>query len=43
MSVAGMFFYMLGRVLLGRKNLIIMAHVSQILTFYTHQYKEKYV
>ncbi|KKK97511.1 hypothetical protein LCGC14_2652010, partial [marine sediment metagenome] len=41
-SVAGMFHYMLGKVLLGRKNLIIMAHVSQTLTFYTHQYKEKY-
>ena len=42
MSVAGMFFYMLGRVLLGRKNLIIMAHVSQILTFYTYKYRGEY-
>jgi hypothetical protein len=42
MSVTGMFLYMLGKVLLGRKNLVIMAHVSQILIFHTHQYKEKY-
>ncbi len=42
MSVAGMFLYMLGKVLLGRKNLIVMAHISQTLTFYTHHYREKY-